>query len=575
MKKLLYIGIGLILLAKISLAQEQFSVMRQADKAYDRYEYFKSLNLYLEVVNKDKPDVKVAERIADCYLHINQYANAEIWYAKAVADSKAGKVSHYFYAEVLLRDQKFGQAKEQYKLYYDKEPESLAFKLANCDSAALWMTQASDYKIENKKLFNTPYSDWGLNYEGKTGLIFTSDRPAGDAVDNRTGNSWFKLYRAVKKTNTVTPVMISSGMSDNFNGQYHIGPIALTPSADTAYVTITTEISRSKLTTDQKNFNSNQKLVSRRLQLVIAVKKYDQWIITGSFPYNNIREYSVSSAALSNNGKLIYFASDMPGGEGMTDIWYCEKQADGKWGKPINCGKTINTPQEDDFPYIDSLGTLYYASKGLPGMGGYDIYSAKGGKADWSEPRNLKYPVNSTSDDFYYVSRNGMNGFFSSNRDGGAGSDDIYAFTHPPFVMAKQPVAIAPRPDSITSAAPGNSSQAFVFEPIYYDLDKSNIRPDAAAELDKLVAFLKQYPEIKIRVASYTDSRASGDYNEALSQRRATAVADYLIAKGIDPNRLTVTWHGESNLVNNCLPGVQCTEAQHQLNRRTEFEVIK
>lgn len=574
MKKLFYLSIGLILLAKISGAQEQFSVMRQADKAYDRYEYFKSLNLYLETVNPENPDVKIAERIADCYLHINQYTNAEIWYAKVIDDPKVNKESHYYYAEVLLRDQKFDQAKVQYKLYYDNDPQSLAFKLAGCDSAALWMSQPSDYKITNKKAFNTPYSDWGLNYEGKKGYLFTSDRITGDAVDKRTGNNWFKAYRADAKTNSIVLVTISSEINDDFNGHYHIGPIALTPSGDTAYVTLTTEIPKNKLTTDRKNFNTKQTLVSRRLQLAIAVKKNEQWVITGSFPYNNISQYSVSSAALSKNGNIIYFASDMPGGEGMTDIWYCEKQASGKWGRPVNCGKIINTPYEDDFPYIDSLGTLYYASKGLPGMGGYDIYRAKGAKADWTEPQNLKYPINSTSDDFYYVSANGLKGFFSSNRDGGAGSDDIYAFIHLPFILTPKPVS----KDTIiakTPAVPADTTQGFTFEPIYYDLDKSNIRPDAALELDKLATFLKQYPSIHIRIASYTDSRASGDYNEALSQRRATAVVDYLIAKGIDPNRLTATWHGESSLVNNCLPGVQCTEAQHQLNRRTEFTVVK
>jgi outer membrane protein OmpA-like peptidoglycan-associated protein len=571
MKKLLSIGIGLILLAKFSVAQEQSSVLRQADKVYDRYEYFKSLNLYLQI---GKPDIQVIERIADCYLNINQYANAEIWYAKAVANPRSAKADHYFYAEVLLRDQKFGQAKAQYKLYYDDDPESLAFKLSDCDSAELWMGQASDYKIENKKAYNTPYSDWGLNYEGKKAYLFTSDRITGNAIDNRTGNNWFEMYRADAKTGRVTPVTVTSSINNDFNGHYHIGPMALNLAGDTAYITLTTEISKNKLDMDTKNLNTSQKLVSRRLQLVTAVRRQDQWVITGTFPYNNIQEYSVSSAALSRDGRLIYFASDMPGGEGMTDIWYCEKQPNGRWGKPVNCGKSINTPHEDDFPYIDSLGTLYYASKGLPGMGGYDIYSAKGEKADWSEPQDLKYPINSTSDDFYLVTRNGLNGFFSSNREGGAGSDDIYAFNHPVFVTPPTPVAKDTTVTN-TAAAPVDTTQGFAFEPIYYDLDKSNIRPDAAAELDKLVAFLNQYPNIRIQVSSYTDSRATGDYNQALSQRRAIAVVNYLIAKGIDPNRLTATWFGESNLVNNCLPGVQCTEAQHQLNRRTEFKVIK
>jgi outer membrane protein OmpA-like peptidoglycan-associated protein len=560
----------MILTAKIAAGQEQFSLRQRADKLYERYQYFKALNLYLELADKNKPPIQILERIADCYLNINQYANAEIWFAKAIADPKSNKTDHYFYAEVLLRDKKYDVAKEQYKLFYSNDPESLAFKLSECDSAALWIKQPTLYTIQNKKAFNTPYSDWGLNYDGKLAYIFTSDRLSGDAIDNRTGNSWFKMYRYDIKTNAVNPLTITSAISNNFNSQYHIGPMALNKTADTAYITITTEIPKSKLDMDSKDPGSKQKLYSRRLQIVIAVKKNDQWVITGTFPYNNIQEYSVSCAALLNNGKLIYFASDMPGGEGKTDIWYCEKQHNGKWGQPINCGKNINTPYEDDFPYIDSLGTLYYASKGLPGMGGYDIYSAKGEKANWSQPRDLKYPINSTSDDFYLVTRNGLSGYLSSNREGGAGSDDIYAFSHPPIIIPPKPA-----PDSSTMAASAPPDQGFAFEPIYYDLDKSNIRPDAAIVLDKLAAFMIQYPQLKIEVSSYTDSRATGDYNEALSQRRAAAVIDYLITKGIDATRLTAKWFGETNLVNNCAPGIQCTEAQHQLNRRTEFTVMK
>ena len=118
----------------------------------------------------------------------------------------------------------------------------------------------------------------------------------------------------------------------------------------------------------------------------------------------------------------------MPGGAGKTDIWYCEKRRDGGWDPPVNCGKTINTAEEDEFPTIGGDGALYYASKGLPGMGGYDIYKAEGAKAQWTAPENLKYPVNSTSDDFYLVTRDGLTGYLSSNREGGKGSDDIYSF---------------------------------------------------------------------------------------------------------------------------------------------------
>ena len=572
MKKQLSITLALLLMVITAFAQEQLSIKRQADNLYDRYQYFKSLNLYLELANRNNPNLYIIERVADCYRNINQYADAEVWYAKVVADSTAGKINHYYYAEILLRDQKFAQAKEQYRQYFGYDVQDLAVKLSNCDSAALWMAQGSVYKVENKKSLNTPYSDWGLNYDGKTGYVFTSDRISGDEVDDRTGNNWFKLYHADTKTNTINPVMIRSNANDDFKGNYHIGTMCLNRTGDTAYITLTTELQKRKLDVDSRNGKSKQKLVSRRLKLVIAVKKNDEWLIIGDFPYDNIQQYSVSGAALSNNGRLIYFVSDMPGGFGKTDIWYCEKHIDGRWGAPVNCGKTINTVQEDDFPQIADDGTLYYASKGLPGMGGYDIYRAKGEKNNWSEPQNLKYPINTTSDDFYLVTRDGLSGFLSSNREGGAGNDDIYAFNRPPMVIVPpKPVVKTPAKPVITT----NAIQGFAFDAVYYDLDRSNIRPDAAIELDKLAAFLKQYPELKMEVASYTDSRASGDYNEALSERRTKAVINYLVAKGIDASRLVANWFGNTNLVNNCAPGVQCTEAQHQLNRRTEFKVIK
>lgn len=566
-------------LAKIACAQEQLGTKQQADKFFDRYEYFKSLKLYLQIVNKkNNPDIQVIERVADCYRNINKYADAETWYAKAVINPKPRKADHYYYAETLLRNGKFDMAKEQYKVYFDNAPNELALKLSNCDSAKLWMGQKAGYKVENAKNMNTPSSDWGLSYDGKTGFIFTSDRIIDDGIDNRTGNDWFTLYRYDTKTNSVQPLALSSSVNDSFKGKYHIGPIALNKTADTAYITVTTEIPKKELNIDKKDYSTSQKLYSRRLQLIVAKKINDQWISIGSFPYNNIQKYSVSSAALSKNGRVLYFSSDMPGGEGKTDLWYCEKQANGTWGKPTNCGANINTKEEEDFPTLDANGNLYYASKGLNGMGGYDIYTAKGEKNNWSDPENLKYPVNTTSDDFYFTTRYGLTGYLSSNRDGGAGSDDIYSFNFNPadIITPKHiiPKQIAKNTPVLNRELPPDTSAGFVFEPIYYDLDRSNIRPDAAVELDKLVGFLRQYPTLVIEIDSYTDSRASGDYNVALSERRANAVVEYLASKGVAANRLVAKWYGKTNLVNDCGDDAKCTEAEHQLNRRTEFKVI-
>jgi outer membrane protein OmpA-like peptidoglycan-associated protein len=573
MKRLVFIGIMAITLVKYAGAQEQLSIRQQADKLFERYEYFKSVTLYLKLVKKGKTDVKVLERIADCYFNMNRYEDAEPWYARAVADTKASRLSHYNYAEVLLRNQKLDTAKQQYRVYYANDAAGLKQKLAVCDSAALWMTQPSGWKIKNEATFNTEYSDWGLTYDGKTSVIFTSDRKTGDEdIDERTGNNWFKLYEEAINNAEVKELFPSDNGSGIFNDGYHIGPVALNSSADTAYITITTGISKKKLAVDDK---AKQRLYTRRLQLVMASKQNGQWVVFGSFPYNDVQKYSVGDAALSKDGRILYFASDMPGGEGKTDIWYCEKAADGTWGRPVNCGKRINTNEEEAFPTISGDGALYYSSKGLPGMGGYDIYRAKGEKAQWNAPENLKYPVNSTSDDFCLVTRDGLTGYFSSNRQGGQGSDDIYSYTVTP--IHTNPIKRTARADTpgIKPATPVKPIETFGLTTIYYDLDKSNIRPDAAIELDKLIIILKQHPELKIELSSFTDSRASEAYNMALSQRRVNSAAAYLTNKGISETRLIKGYYGKTHLVNQCADGVECTEAEHQWNRRTEIAVLK
>jgi len=570
MKRLMIIGLFLLALLKYAAAQEQLSLKQQADRYFDRYEYFKSVKLYLKLVKK-KTDVRILERIAGCYRNINHYEDAEAWYAKAIADPKATKISHYYYAEVLLRDQKFDLAKQQFRLYYNNDAASLTRKLAICDSAALWMKAPSAYKIKNYAALNTSYSDWGLTYYGKTGLLFTSDRIADESdLDYRTGNNWFKLYECDTSGKQVRPFDVVNLLGQSLNDYYHFGPIALNPTADTAYITVTTGKPAMALPADSDAMPGNN-LYTRRLHLLVAHKKNGQWVVSGNFPYDNVEKYSIGEAALSKDGRVIYFTSDMPGGFGKTDLWYCQKRSDGSWSSPVNCGKTINTAEEDAFPVMGGDGNLYYASKGLPGMGGYDIYVATGEKDHWSTPVNLKYPINSTSDDFYLVTNDGKSGYLSSNREGGQGSDDIYSFKRTDSIPPK-PIIKSKLPEMI--AAIPQLPKQIVINTIYYDLDKADIRPDAAVELDKLAVLLKQYPAMKVELSSYTDSRASDQYNMNLSLRRASAVVVYLVGKGISGDRLFIKYYGKTHLVNGCGDQVNCTEAEHQLNRRTEFRVI-
>lgn len=591
MRKLLIIYL-LICSTLQALAQEQLTKKQVGDKLFERYEYFKSVQVYLSIPDNQK-DVQVLERIAECYRKMNNYPEAEKWYELAVAAPRSPLRISYNYAEVLLTDQKFEAAKTQYKRFFSNTRNSadLAQKLASCDSAALWVAQTGRYALENQQQLNSEFSDWGLSYYGPNSLVFVSDRMEEKSKDmyKWNGDGWLKLYQNGPAGQETEEFPLS------LNNKYHVGPAAFNAARDTAYVTVNNPALKQFIAIDYTG-HPTQRLYARRLELLAVTKQGGQWTGVKAFQYNSPNNYSIGHAALSANGSILYFTSDMPGGQGKTDIWYCQKQANGSWGKPVNCGKAINTKEEEAFATIGPDGTLYFSSKGLPGMGGYDIFRSRGEKANWTKPENLKYPLNSTSDDFWLATTDGLTGYFSSNRQGGKGNDDIYSFRYtPPGDSTSPPPLIAtvegPKqsipeqvgrpvtPGALMDASKITSDQlvvgkTFILKNIYYDLDKSYIRRDAAVELDKLLVILRENPGLKIELSSHTDSRASDEYNMELSQRRAEAAVSYLVGKGVERYRLVARGYGETQLLNKCANGVDCSEEDHQLNRRTEFKVL-
>lgn len=424
------------LLCCVQLSAQELKGRRvQADRLFDRAEYFKALDVYLKLYEDGSTNVEVPEHIADCYRLMNNYEQAEDWYARLSKTAGARVVDVFFYAEALLRNKKFDLAKDMYKRYYANETNKdlMNFKLAVCDSAAVWVKREGNYKVDFEKGISSFYSDWAPAYLVENKILFTSDRSTTDrqnskTIYNRTGTEWLKMFSYDIKTKQTGELVFDKTGKIDLGKDYHTGPMITNKTGDTAYITVTTRAGKGKLSDVKTQYDPH--VYIRRLELMIAVKKGDKWGNFTRFDFDKIDEYSVGHAALSPDGKLLYFTSDMPGGFGKTDIWFCTRGADGKWSKPVNCGKTINTNNDEAFPAIGGDGKLYFASKGLPGMGGYDIFSATGSGADWSEPVNLKYPLNSTSDDFSFTSLDGKTGYFASDRQGGQGSDDIYSFTY-------------------------------------------------------------------------------------------------------------------------------------------------
>ncbi|MCZ4245117.1 OmpA family protein [Pedobacter punctiformis] len=638
-------------LIMVQTAKAQY-VLKEADAQYELYNYIKAIDLYEQAYQK-KPSLHAAERLANCYELTRNYKETESWAAIAanMAGSKPENV--LLYAKALQNNSKYSEARIQYEKYTGLDKNVTATQksmwLLSCDSAMYWMKNPKSTLIQNQKLLNTPQSDWGAVQTGNA-VVFASDR--GFKTDSAhqsasrpflkfdgskkpdpkiygwTGNHYLRLYTQTEPGNAIAEFPL------NAETNYHVGPASFTGDGKQMYFTLTRIPEKPKYV--------NGKLATVNVEIYGSKKGDDgKWSVPVPFPYNRVNEYSVGDPYISKDGKTLYFASNLPGGQGGTDLYYCPQTDNGSWGIPVNL-KEFNTASNERCPFVDGDMAFYFSSDGWIGMGGLDIFksTAVGGKM--GKAVNMGYPVNSPQDDFAYNLSSPLQGYLSSNRMEGSGDDDIYSF------KAQEPIAFKlngiaynkktgePLSHAIISLAKigggilkaeteadGNYKfnldkaadyeltgektdyrsdvakvttqnllvsttlkQDLFLEPIvinkpikieniYYDFDKSNIRPDAAKELDKLVKIMQDNPTIWIELGSHTDSRGKDQYNQWLSQSRANSAVQYIIDRGIGKNRITAKGYGESQLVNRCANGVKCSEADHQANRRTEFKIVK
>lgn len=420
-----------------SLAQEQPGLRDRAEELFRRYEYANAASLYTRLVDTRKPRLNDLKRLMECYWQMHDYETAERWSARVVQHGEHGPEDVLRYATILQANGKYSDAKTQFEAYASQtgNRSDVALQLAGCDSAIVWMAEPTPHELINQTGVNTDLSEFAAIPVGD--VVYFAGEPEGTtAIHGWTGRSFLRIFSARPSSSGLSDAVVVS--SDFNNTPYHVGPIAASADGRTFFVTRTyPEKVETIVREDRRKYRTN------RLELYIYTEKNGQWHVT-PFAYNDVDRYSVGHAALSPDGRTLYFVSDMPGGKGGTDIWYTELQADGSWGQPVNAGEVINSSGDELFPAFGPDGTLYFSSDGFPGMGGLDLFASKGSKAAWSAPRNMRYPLNSPGDDFAYVvteeAEVGIRGYLASNRKGGRGNDDIYAFVHqrPKIVIVLQ-----------------------------------------------------------------------------------------------------------------------------------------
>ena len=618
----------------------------RGNKNYDQYAYVDAIKTYERLYEKGYKSPDMLLKIGNSYYFNADLEKASKWYDELYTTNPEQEAEFYYrFSQSLRATKNYSKADEMMNKFNAKSGNDARAQLfdKNRNYLAEIKKNSGRYKIENAGI-NSKYSDYGPSFMDKK-VVFSSARDTGNfskRIHTWTGEYFTNLYSAdLAEDGSLGEVQ---KFGNKLNSKYHEATPVFSKDGKTVYFTRNNYL-------DKRGYDASKVTLLKIYKATVDEK--GKWINVTPLPFNG-DSYQTAHPALSPDGKTMYFASDMPGTFGKSDIYKVTINEDGSFGTPVNLGKTINTEGRETYPFVNNKNELFFSSDAHPGLGGLDIFATQIPEDGiFKKIVNIGEEANSSKDDFaYIINSETKRGFLSSNRDGGDGNDDIYKFLETRELFIEQAIfGIVTDPASkevlpntkitlldekfnkiaetttdekgyyeflklepgtkyylrtekteydtkevpvITGKEEGKTevnieiektvkpvqvgddlAKAFGIKLIYFDLDKSNIRPDAEIELAKILDVMEQYPSMKIDVRSHTDCRQTAKYNMALSDRRAKSTMAWLVSKGIDKSRLTGKGYGESRLVNDC--GCEptnvsnCTEEQHQANRRSEF----
>ena len=628
---------NIIITLFILVISPQFMMAQNLNKAnhlFDKQAYIDAVKLFL---NEDTNSQEIIQKIGDCYYFNTKMKEASFWYKKLLTsfEDKVNTTYYFRYAQALKGTNKFSKADYWLNKYNTKM--SLAPSAIETISFFEELNKTIDRPyIIHKTSINTINSDFGTSFLNNQ-VVFASTKKDSELYDWNK-QPYLDLY--VAELDTKGNLLNSKPFSNSINSKLHESNAVFNKDGKTMYFT------RNNYINGKKGKDKNK---------ITHLKIYKAELLNGSWsniielPFNS-DNYSTEHPALSTDEKQLYFASDMPGSIGSFDLFVVNINDDGTYSSPKNLGATINTKHREQFPFISSANNLYFASDGHFGMGGLDIFKSEIRDNKFSKPLNLSDKINSNLDDFgFIIDEEKETGFFSSNRAGGLGDDDIYRFTQLKrfyvhgLVQNKNSKELLPgslvtlfddNSNTISDMIVGqdaaysleiennknykirgtrkffnpydvefstdnegniNKNILLVLEsyedaekkiveengkiqikinPIYFDFNKWNIRPDAALELENIISILKKYPEMVIEIGAHTDCRGPEEYNLNLSHKRAKSVREYLVSQGIPNDNVKSVGYGEMQPLNKCVKEGICKEEEYDINRRCEFVLL-
>jgi outer membrane protein OmpA-like peptidoglycan-associated protein/tetratricopeptide (TPR) repeat protein len=409
-------------------AYAQNGKIKSVENDYKDFAYVKTSEVLLEVANKGYKSADLFQKLANSYYFRNDMENAAKWYGELMTMNDVIDPEYYFrYALALKGIEDYKESDKWMKKFHDLKPDDLRGKafLSKVDyKSNIEELSRDDIELQNLEI-NTELSDFGTT-EYENGIVFASARGGGRKY-RWNDEPYLDIYSVEKTGNSFGEVKEIEG---KVNTKYHESSAVFSPNGKYMFFT-RNNFFKLKYKEDGVGIN--------RLQLYRATLSEDgTWDEIHKVHFNS-EDYSVAHPALNVTGSRLYFASDMPGTYGQSDIFVVDVNDDGTLGEPENLGSSINTEGQESFPFMDTSGNLFFSSTGFPGLGGFDVFKSEelDQKVEAGSSRNFPIenvgkPVNSISDDFgYYENLVTKRVYFSSNREGGKGSDDIYTFEVP------------------------------------------------------------------------------------------------------------------------------------------------
>lgn len=415
---------SLLLLVSLT-AFAQYGMQKKADKLFNTFAFADATEVYTNLINKDFNTDYAIRQLADTYAFMRNPDSAVVYYQKAIEQENIPIEYYYNYAQALRGVKNYKGYRKWIKEYKNKGGVINEEQLASDKDFLKSVLNAKPHYFLTDVKFNSKFSDFGA-VENNGNIYFTSSRDQGALTNHLYGwnNEPFLDIYVTNKSANDSVVDHKSKLKGDINSVFHDGPVTISKDGKTIYFS-------------RNDFNKN--VLGKNESGITNLKIYRASLVKGK--WKNLEEltinnsaYSTGHPALNSDETKLYFASDRPGGFGGSDIYYANISADGSLGDPINAGEIVNTNKNEKFPFVNSEDVLFFSSDGHQGLGLMDIFATVYSKNKTiTNVVNLGVPVNSSKDDFsFFLNEDGLSGYFASNREGGVGSDDIYAFDRTP-----------------------------------------------------------------------------------------------------------------------------------------------